>query len=109
MELARTALMRAHGLDASDFAAMGYRLLVIESRCRYVSPLQYGDRFRVDAWFGDIDHRLLISYEIYNHTRARRAARGRTAVVVTDAAGTMLLQTPEAVRRRIVGGPKASG
>lgn len=102
MELARTALLRAVDLDLDAFRALRLKLVVIESRCRYAAPLRYGDRYRVEAWFGDIDHRLLVSYEITNLTTQRRAARGRTATVVTDFDGNMLLATPDAVRERIL-------
>jgi acyl-CoA thioester hydrolase len=101
MENGRTALFRAVDLDMADFIELGYKLLVIESRCRYVASLTYGDRFRVDSWFGDIDHRLMVSCEITNLTTGRRAARGRTAAVVMDGQGTMLLRTPEVIRERI--------
>jgi acyl-CoA thioester hydrolase len=102
MEIARTQLMRGIGLDAEDMIGLGYALFVIESRCRYAFPLRYGDRFRVTAEIVDIDNRINISYEIFNLTRGRRSARGKTALVTTDMQGNLLLETPEAVRGKLL-------
>src|SRR4051812_14589485 len=73
VELASTALFRARGVDVNDLTALGHRMVVIESRCRYAFPLRYGDRFRVEAWFRDLDHRVCIAYEIKNLTHGRRS------------------------------------
>lgn len=103
LEVARTELMRAHQLDVADMIALGHRFYVIETHCRYVSPLRYGDRFVVEAWYGDVNNRVLVSYEITNLTLRRRAARARTVLVTTDADGRLLLETPDAIRRRLPG------
>ena len=100
-ELARTALLRARGLDVHDIGRLGYRLLVVESRCRHTFPLRYGERFRVDAWFRDVDYRLNIAYEVTNLAHDRRAARGHTTLVTTDAEGRLLMTTPAAILERL--------
>jgi acyl-CoA thioester hydrolase len=102
MEIARTRLLRDVGLDGRDMLALGYTLYVIETRCRYAFPLRYGERFRVTAEIVDIDNRINISYEIFNLTQGRRSARGKTALVTTDMEGNMCLETPDAVRRKLV-------
>ena len=101
LELARTQLLRSRELDAHQFAGTPWRLLMIESGCRYVSPLRYGDRARVAAWFADLKYRLRIEYEITNLTRGRRAARAHTVLVTTDREGRMLVRTPEAILERL--------
>ena len=103
LEIGRTALFRACDLDFETFVREELRLLVIETRYRYVYPLSYGDRYQVDSWFGDIDHRLLVVQEIVNLTAGKRAVRGRTAMVVTAANGTMHFETPSLIRERIRG------
>ena len=50
LELARTALLRSRGLDLGELIGERFRMLVIESRCRYTFPLRYGERVRVTAW-----------------------------------------------------------
>jgi acyl-CoA thioester hydrolase len=102
-ERARTALLRSRGLDLGDPDAPPpqHRLYVIESYCRHGFPLRYGDRFRVSAWFGDIERRIVIHYEITNLTQGRRAAHGYTALGTVDGENRLRLKTPEALIRRI--------
>jgi acyl-CoA thioester hydrolase len=102
LELARTRLMRSRGLDGADLGELAVGLVMIESRCRYVAPLRYGDRGQVRAWFTDIDHRLSIGYEISNLTLRKRAATARTVLASVDSEGRMLLRTPEVIRKRLL-------
>lgn len=102
-ELARTALMQAHGLDVPDLVATGHKMMVVESHCRYMRPLHYGERFTVSARFGEVDHRIVIHYEVRSVTHARRVARGRTALVTLSPAGELLLDTPAEIRAKIAG------
>ena len=101
-EIARTELLRAHGIDGATLLGMGFKMFVMESRCRYVQPLRYDERFTVDAWFCDVDHRIQIAYEVRSVDALRRVARGTTAIVTTDANGAMLLETPDAIRAKIL-------
>ena len=101
LELARTALMRSRALDAHHFSELGFGLVMMETRCRHTAPLRYGDRFRVRAWFQDVEHRIHIAYEIQNLTTGKRAARARTVLVTTDAGGGLLLVTPSSVLEKL--------
>ncbi len=108
-EIARTKLFTLHGIDGKEMMELGYRLVVSHTECKHVSPLAYKDRFRVSAWFtGEPDHRIEVLYEIWNLTTDKRAARGRTDLVTTDPAGTMLLATPELLQKRIKHAPGPS-
>ena len=53
--MASTELFRSRGLLPTDLEALGVVLVVAESRCRHSFPLRYTDRFRVRAWFEDVD------------------------------------------------------
>jgi acyl-CoA thioester hydrolase len=101
LELARTQLLRARRLDVGDLMGLGIRLVMIESACRYTSPLSYADRVRVTAWFRDIRHRLFVAYEIINLTQERRAARAHTVLAATDRDGRLLYRTPSAILERL--------
>jgi acyl-CoA thioester hydrolase len=101
LELARTALMRSRGLDVEQIVAAGFRQVVIEARCRYAFPLRYGERFRVDAWFKDVENRLNIGYEIFNLTQGRRTLHGHTILATTDIEGRLLLETPHVLLDRL--------
>jgi acyl-CoA thioester hydrolase len=98
-EIAPTALMRSRGLDAPQVITSGYSMLVIESKCRNVYPLRYGERFRVDAWLKDVDYRVNVGYEIVNLAAGRRSAKGHTVMATLNANGEMLLGTPDALLR----------
>jgi acyl-CoA thioester hydrolase len=108
LEIARTALFRRHAIDGPDLVKLGYRFVIAHAECRYVSALRYGDRYRVSAWFLDTDQRVHVAYEVYNITTGKRAARARTVLVSTDAAGELLLTTPPVIRDRIRGAAPAS-
>ena len=101
LEEARTALLRARSLDEGDLIGERYAFLVIESRCRYSYPLFYRDRMRVSAWIQDVRHRVFIGYEITNLTRKRRSARAHTILATTDLERKLLLETPDAIQRRL--------
>jgi acyl-CoA thioester hydrolase len=100
-ELARTALFRACKLDVPDMIELGYRMVVIESKCRHMFPLRYGDKFRVSAWFKEVEFRLHVAFEIFNLTAQRRAAKGHTLLATLDAGGNLLLATPASMSNRV--------
>jgi len=102
LEQARIRLLRARRLDASDLVELGFGMLLVESRCRHIAPLRYGDRIRVSGWIRDVTHRLYVGYEITNLTRDERAARAHTILVTTDPSGRLRLRTPEAILERLV-------
>lgn len=102
-EIARTALFRACKLDVPDMIELGYRMVVIESKCRHVFPLRYGDKFRVSAWFKEFEYRLHVAFEIWNLTADRRAAKGHTVLATLDAGGNLLLATPATMSTRVTG------
>lgn len=95
MELGRTALLRSRGIDVEAIGEAGYRLLLVDSHCRYTFPLRYGDRGRVHAWFAGLRPRLGVGYRIRNLTHDRCSARGHTELVALGADGVMLPETPD--------------
>lgn len=102
-ELARTKLLRSCDIDAGDLVGGRFQFVVIESRCRHGGPLRYGDRMRISAWFSDLSRRIVISYEVWNLTLGRRAARGHTALATLDGEGNLLFETPAPIVSRIEG------
>ena len=100
-ELARTALFRSCKLDVPDMIDLQYKFVVIESKCRHTFPLRYGDRFRVSAWFKDVEYRLHIAFEVENLSAGRRAARGHTMLATLDPAGNLLMGTPRSILDRL--------
>lgn len=102
LELARTELMRVHRLDVPDLMELGLHMMVVDAHCRYMRPLRYGERVRVTARFGDVDQRIVVFYDLHSVTHDRRVARARTVLVTTTPAGELLMETPDAIRSRIV-------
>ena len=106
-EIARTALFKAHRIDVPDMIELKYGFYVVESAARHVGALRYGDRFRVAAWFTEVEARVRIAYEIQNLTTGKRAARGKTTLVTTRRTNhgpgedEMLFETPPELRARI--------
>ena len=106
LECAREVLMRQQRLDVPDMIELGYEMVVIESRCRYASPLRYGDLFRVRVRTLDIEQRIHLGYEIHNLSAEPgskgppRVARAWTTLVVTRK-GEMMMETPHEVLERL--------
>ena len=101
LELARTVLLRVCRLDARDLRRLGFGMVMIESRCRHVAPLRYGDIARVSAWFRDVRHRICVDYEIVCVADDVRAARAETVLATVTREGALLLETPEVILRRL--------
>lgn len=108
MEVARTELFRLANVDGPDVMKLGYRQVVSHGEVRYVSPLRYDDRYRVKAWFLDIEQRVHVGYEIWNLTEDKRSARARTELVTLTKEGVLLLETPKVLRDRIRAAARAS-
>lgn len=100
-EIARTALQRAHRIDAPDLVELGYHWYVIETRARHVAPLRYGERFEVRAWFCEKDPRIGIAYEVKSLVSGKRAARALTILANTRSDGELLFETPREILERI--------
>ncbi len=101
MELARTQLLRGLHLDGQELLDLGFKLFVIESNCRYVFPLRYGDKVKVTARISDYEYRIMVRYEIFNLSQGKRSAKGRTALATTDREGALLLKTPDPILERL--------
>ncbi|MCX7808861.1 MAG: acyl-CoA thioesterase [Deltaproteobacteria bacterium] len=111
-EIARSALFRAHSIDAGDLVPLGLAMYVIETQSRHLRPLRYGDRFQVAAWFSEYTPRIEVSYEIRKGDETR-VAQGRTVLVTLQISpqkpeeSQMLLETPPVLLERMRGPRKA--
>lgn len=100
-EMARQALLDSVGLEIPTIRALGFRMYVTESRCRYMAPLTFGDVARVTAWFSQATPLIRVAYDVKDVKRGRWAARAATVLATTDAAGSLLPTTPDELLRRI--------
>jgi acyl-CoA thioester hydrolase len=101
LEAARQALLRSFGLDVPDLVAMGFRMYVADTRCRYTFPLTYGERARVTAWISELAPLIKVVYDVFNGTRGRRSARASTLLAVTDDTGALLTTLPQQILARL--------
>ncbi len=101
LEAARTALMRAHDLDVPAIRDMGYRMFIVDVRCRYTFPLTYGDTVRVSAWVLERTPLIRVAYDVQNLTKGRASARATTALATTDGRGRLIPETPREIFERL--------
>lgn len=98
----RTALLRSRRLDNHELAALGVAFMASESFTRHASPLRYGDRVRVTAWFLEVEGRLRIGFQLRNLTRGEAlAAEGWLVLVGVRADGGLCLELPPEVEARL--------
>lgn len=107
LEHAREVFLRARRLDVPDLIELGLYMVVIESRCRYVSPLRHGEHFGVSVATVDIEQRVHLKYEIrgmddgdQDANVGRRIARGWTTFAMMRE-DEMLMETPQVVQERL--------
>ena len=95
-EIARTALFRTIGYDVLEMQASGYAWPVIESQCRYISPIRYGMKIQVTVTLQEYEHRLKLKYLILDPQTGRRLAKGTTIQVAVEMASEkMCLISPK--------------
>ena len=103
LEAARMELERRRNLDVPELKRLGYHFMVAQTHLKHVAPLRYNDRVRVSAWVTECTFRLEFEYEVFNLTSGKRAATGRSVLVVMNDKGEMCMRTPDVIRERIVG------
>lgn len=65
-ELARTELLRHHGIRYRDLEARGVYFVVYKAACRYILPIRYDDLVTVTTWVDRITRtRVDHGYEIF--------------------------------------------
>ena len=102
-ELARAELFIGFGLDVPEIRALGYRMYVVDVRCRYTHPLAYGDSVEVTSRLKASRPLIRVVYSVRNLTRGRTSARGHCVLATTDAAGALFYETPDAIFDRLPG------
>ena len=70
--MARTALFCSIDLDVPVIRALGHRMYVVDARCRYMSPLVYGDTATIIAWFTAVAPLIRVAYDISKTQAAMR-------------------------------------
>ena len=86
----------------------GYVWPVIDIRLRYVAPARFQQLIRVDARLDEWEHRLKISYVIYDALSGKRITKGYSVQVAVDAdTGEMQLVSPNILYQKLgLGSPE---
>ncbi len=99
-ELARTALMREHGLSYAELERGGLWLPVSRVEMEYRAPVHYDDRVRVETRVARVRSReVTFSYRLLRQDD-QIAARARITLVSTDPEGRPA-RMPEHLRRSL--------
>jgi acyl-CoA thioester hydrolase len=92
-------LMEATGSDIRQLPQIG---LVVETSCRYVSPISFPDELEVGIAMENIGNSSLVyRVAIFVHGAAQPAAFGRFVHVYVDAATRQSVPVPAAIRRAV--------
>jgi len=96
---------RAIGSDTLE--EIGYRFLVIEASCRYLSPARYGDEVIVTAVPKKTTvAKMTFAFTVRNARTQRMLAEGKTSSAIINRTGKMLIRMPpEFSRIFYVGNP----
>jgi len=87
-EVARTDLLRDHGMTYRELEERDVRLPVIEAGVRYLRPARYDDELEVLARVDQVSGvRMRFSYEVRNDASPDPLATGFTAHASVDANG----------------------
>lgn len=98
-ELARTELMRSISLDVEEIRALGYMMFVVDSHCRWMRPLRYGDKASCRAWFIEPQPHLRIAFDLRTLAGDRCARATMTFAVTFN--GKLLTEIPKAFQERL--------
>ena len=98
-EQARTALLKRNNLGESIFQSEGFHMYIVDARCRYLSPLEFGDEFEVTARFTAFHPLIRVGYTLTNLTKERKSARGYTLLALTDSDRNRLSEVPALIKR----------
>ncbi|GGW84974.1 acyl-CoA thioesterase [Alteromonas halophila] len=63
-EIARCALLEEAGCPYLEMEKQGYFFPVVDLQVKYVKPMLFKQKVRIEAWFAEWQHSLKIKYEI---------------------------------------------
>lgn len=95
LEQARMDMFSTLGMDVNALENEGVILPVVSMEIRYLLPLYFGDRLRVDVKLSDdMRTRFKFSYRLYNQNE-ELVAKAKTSLVLADKKSGKLLSLQE--------------
>ncbi|MGI6495694.1 MAG: acyl-CoA thioesterase [Kiritimatiellia bacterium] len=99
-EIAREALLRAHGLPYSEIEKAGVMMPISDAQVRYLRPAVYDEILFVEAVVEEPPRATIhVAYTIRNEAGETNAT-GSTTLAFVDAATRRPCRPPNALRRR---------
>jgi len=94
-EVGRTEMLRELGMSYRQVEEAGFRMPVLEARCRYLRPARYDDELVIET---TLVHRgrasLRFEYRVLRRTDGELLANGQTAHCFLDAEGRAVRMPP---------------
>jgi acyl-CoA thioester hydrolase len=86
---------RGRAIGSDSLEEVGYRFLVIETSCHFISPARYGDDLAITVVPRKTKvAKLMFAYKVLNAKTGRRLAEGNTASAIISPTGQMLVRMP---------------
>lgn len=101
-EVARCEFLDSIGYNYVDMKNSGYAWPVIDMRIKYVKPLTFGQRIKVQCTLAEWEYRLKINYLISDAVTGERLTKGYTCQVAVSMQDlTMCFESPKALIDRL--------
>ena len=101
-EIARSALLQKFDYDFEQMAASGYSWPIVDLRIKYIRPIRYDQKLKVQASISEWECRLRVDYLIVDASTDDILTKAHTIqVAVRIDNGEMQFATPEVFRLRI--------
>lgn len=102
-EVARCEFLQSIGYSYAAMAASGYVWPIVDLRIKYVRPLRFEQKIRVQCTLREWEYRLRLDYEITDIETATRLTKGYTIQVAVElATGEMCFESPAALRGPLI-------
>jgi acyl-CoA thioester hydrolase len=87
-EVGRTEMLRARGMSSREVEQAGFRMPVLEVRCRYLKPARYDDELAIETALAELGRASLrFEYRVVRQVDGELLARGMTKHCFLDPAG----------------------
>ena len=87
-EVGRTEMLRAQGMSYREVEAAGFRMPVLEVRCRYLRPARYDDELAIETVLAALGRAsLCFEYRVVRAADGELLAVGESRHCFLDAAG----------------------
>lgn len=95
LEVARCEFLESFGYGYQAMQESGYSWPIIDMRIKYIKPLHFGQRVRVQCSLREWEYRLKVDYVISDSATGERLTKGYTIQVAIDMAkNEMCFESP---------------